>query len=327
MTAARPDAIVIAKANCGVPTVHGDHIHYSGTPELMADYVRLAIDAGARIIGGCCGTSPAHLAAMRAALDAHVKAARPTREEVVARDRPTIWWRRRSARSARNGRASRAARARGRAARRACRRGTQLGPLHHAAAAARRGALRGGPRDHRAQCRDPPPGDRHRFQGAPARAPRSSRSAGCDVDGWRVRFPRGLARKLVATAPREFTQHARNPARSVPIGGKATVFAPVYGSPFVHDLDQRPPLRHHRGFPQFREARLPEPLHPPLGRHGLRAGRPAGQQAPSRDGLCAYALVRQTLYGLGHPSRARRGHGADVGDPLRRGIRRATTRW
>src|SRR4051812_19449853 len=42
MTAARPDAIVIAKANCGVPTVHGDHVDYSGTPELMADYVRLA---------------------------------------------------------------------------------------------------------------------------------------------------------------------------------------------------------------------------------------------------------------------------------------------
>src|SRR4029078_11531363 len=73
MTAARPDAIVIAKANCGVPTVHGDHVAYSGTPELMADYVRLAVDAGARIIGGCCGTSPTHLAAMRAALDEHVK--------------------------------------------------------------------------------------------------------------------------------------------------------------------------------------------------------------------------------------------------------------
>ena len=51
---------------------------------------RLAIDAGARIIGGCCGTSPVHLAAMRAALDAHVKAARPTREEVVARIGPLV---------------------------------------------------------------------------------------------------------------------------------------------------------------------------------------------------------------------------------------------
>jgi trimethylamine--corrinoid protein Co-methyltransferase len=64
------------------------------------------------------------------------------------------------------------------------------------------------------------------------------RDAGCDIDGNRVRFPRGLARQLCATVPREFTQYARNPARSVPVGGKATVFAPVYGSPFVHDLDQ-----------------------------------------------------------------------------------------
>ena len=64
------------------------------------------------------------------------------------------------------------------------------------------------------------------------------RGAGCDVAGSRVRFPRGLARQLVATAPREYVQHARNPDRSVRIGGDALVFAPVYGSPFVHDLDK-----------------------------------------------------------------------------------------
>ena len=61
--------------------------------------------------------------------------------------------------------------------------------------------------------------------------------AGADVDGSRVRFPRGLARKLVSSAPSVYTQHARNPANSVQIGGDATVFAPNYGSPFVHDLD------------------------------------------------------------------------------------------
>ena len=65
------------------------------------------------------------------------------------------------------------------------------------------------------------------------------RAAGCDVRGERVHFPRGLARKLVqATAPREFTQYARNPAHNVVIGGKNTVFAPAYGSPFVRDLDR-----------------------------------------------------------------------------------------
>jgi trimethylamine--corrinoid protein Co-methyltransferase len=65
------------------------------------------------------------------------------------------------------------------------------------------------------------------------------RAAGADVTGERVRIPRGLCRTLVqASAPREFTQHARNPERSVVIGGKNTVFAPAYGSPFVRNLDE-----------------------------------------------------------------------------------------
>ncbi len=51
-----------------------------------------------------------------------------------------------------------------------------------------------------------------------------------------MHFPRGLARELCKTAPSEFTQHARNPERSVVIGGNNTVFAPVYGPPFVRDL-------------------------------------------------------------------------------------------
>jgi len=63
------------------------------------------------------------------------------------------------------------------------------------------------------------------------------RGAGCDVRGSRVHFPRGLARQLCATAPSSFTQHARNPARSVEIGGNNMVFAPVYGPPFVRDLN------------------------------------------------------------------------------------------
>ena len=65
------------------------------------------------------------------------------------------------------------------------------------------------------------------------------RDAGADVDGHRVRFPRGLCRSLIqATAPAEYTQHARNPARTTIIGGDRTVLAPAYGSPFVRDLDQ-----------------------------------------------------------------------------------------
>ena len=62
------------------------------------------------------------------------------------------------------------------------------------------------------------------------------RDAGAEVDGERVRMPRGLCRKLLETVPESFIQHARNPARSVQIGGNATVFAPVYGPPFVSGL-------------------------------------------------------------------------------------------
>src|SRR6188472_1249124 len=62
--------------------------------------------------------------------------------------------------------------------------------------------------------------------------------AGCDVDGERVRFPRGLARQLIqATAPREFDQYSRSPSTTVHLGGTATVLAPAYGSPFVRDFD------------------------------------------------------------------------------------------
>jgi 5-methyltetrahydrofolate--homocysteine methyltransferase len=84
MTAAEPDAVIVCKANAGIPVVHGEHVHYSGSPELMGRYAGLAIDAGARIIGGCCGTKPEHLKAMRAAIDAHQKGPRPTLEDIVA---------------------------------------------------------------------------------------------------------------------------------------------------------------------------------------------------------------------------------------------------
>ncbi len=64
------------------------------------------------------------------------------------------------------------------------------------------------------------------------------RQAGAKVDGMRVRFEPGHLREILRTAPAQFTQHARNPARSVQIGGDNVVFAPAYGSPFVMDLDR-----------------------------------------------------------------------------------------
>ena len=63
------------------------------------------------------------------------------------------------------------------------------------------------------------------------------RRAGAQIDGLRVRFPHGLLREVLKTAPAEFTQHARNPANSVRIGGRNVVFSPAYGSPFVMDMD------------------------------------------------------------------------------------------
>ncbi len=64
------------------------------------------------------------------------------------------------------------------------------------------------------------------------------RAGGVEVEGVTARFPDGLARQLCATIPSEFTQVARNPDRSVRIGGRNQVFAPAYGSPFIYDLEK-----------------------------------------------------------------------------------------
>ena len=83
--AAHDDDLLVAKANCGIPEFVDGAIRYGGTPELMADYACLAVDAGARIIGGCCGTTPDVVRAMRDALDAHERGDRPTLETVEQR--------------------------------------------------------------------------------------------------------------------------------------------------------------------------------------------------------------------------------------------------
>jgi 5-methyltetrahydrofolate--homocysteine methyltransferase len=88
MTAAKPEATVIVKGNCGIPEFRGSEIHYSGTPPLMAEYARLAADAGAKIIGGCCGTTCGHLAAMRVALDEHSLRERPSLDVIIERIGP-----------------------------------------------------------------------------------------------------------------------------------------------------------------------------------------------------------------------------------------------
>jgi 5-methyltetrahydrofolate--homocysteine methyltransferase len=84
MTAKAAGIAIIAKANAGIPQFIGTTIHYSGTPELMANYAGLALDSGAQIVGGCCGTGFGHLSAMRHAVDAHHAGARPDEAKVVA---------------------------------------------------------------------------------------------------------------------------------------------------------------------------------------------------------------------------------------------------
>ncbi len=74
---------IIAKGNAGIPKYVEGHIHYDGTPDLMADYAVLARDSGATIIGGCCGTTPEHLEKMRAALDERPRGARPTLDQIT----------------------------------------------------------------------------------------------------------------------------------------------------------------------------------------------------------------------------------------------------
>lgn len=82
---ATADAILVAKANCGIPQWHGGELHYDGTPELMAEYAVLAREAGARIIGGCCGTTAEHVRAMRAALDTRAHGEVPALATIQAR--------------------------------------------------------------------------------------------------------------------------------------------------------------------------------------------------------------------------------------------------
>src|SRR6202521_2755178 len=84
-TASDPSAVLVAKANCGIPQFVNGEIRFNGTPELMAQYACLSLDSGARIIGGCCGTTPEHLRVMRQALESHVRGPKPDLEAIESR--------------------------------------------------------------------------------------------------------------------------------------------------------------------------------------------------------------------------------------------------
>ncbi len=82
-TAAAGD-VITAKGNCGIPEYRDGQIAYTGSPEIMREYARMARDAGARIIGGCCGTTDIHVKAMADALRDYVPGTAPDRERIEA---------------------------------------------------------------------------------------------------------------------------------------------------------------------------------------------------------------------------------------------------
>ena len=144
------------------------------------------------------------------------------------------------------------------------------------------------------------------FRGDPD-ALRLFREAGADVTGERVRFPRGLARSIVqASAPREYTQYARNPERSVRIGGDATVFAPSYGTPFVRDLDNG---RRYGTIEDFRNFVKLAYMSPHLHHSGGTVCEPVDVPVHKRHLDMVYAHMRYSdkpfMGSVTHPDRAR----------------------
>ncbi len=83
-----PDLILISKANAGMPEWHGAELHYSGSPDVMAAHAHRQRDAGVQIIGGCCGSSPEHVALMRKVLDGVVPVPEVEFEVAVVRQVP-----------------------------------------------------------------------------------------------------------------------------------------------------------------------------------------------------------------------------------------------
>ena len=78
-----PELPIISKGNAGIPKFLDGEIHYDGTPELMSEYAILARDSGAKIIGGCCGTTPDHLKAMKFALETRPTSEKPSLTKIV----------------------------------------------------------------------------------------------------------------------------------------------------------------------------------------------------------------------------------------------------
>ncbi len=127
------------------------------------------------------------------------------------------------------------------------------------------------------------------------------KEAGADVSGTRVRIDRAFLMELVSKTPSEFTINARNPERSVRVGGKNTIFVPMYGAPYVRDLDNKR---------RYGIAGRPQQF-PQAGLHGagaafvqldhLRADGRAGAQTASAHHPFGAKAFRQAVHGRRSP--------------------------
>jgi trimethylamine---corrinoid protein Co-methyltransferase len=249
---------IIAKANAGIPTVRGDRTDYSGTPALMADYAQLALNAGARIVGGCCGTSPEHLAAMRHALDVHAPGARPQLERITALLGQLV-----SPPAAANAAAERRAERARPTEVPASTEAEAVTPVSDGPVARRRSRTQRSA----ALVIEPVPARienpwspvevltaaqverivdaAHRvleeggleIRGQAARDLFRKHGALVDDETMMVRIGRDIVEACCKTAPERFVLHARNPGRHMHVGGNVVNFGPVSGAPHITDLD------------------------------------------------------------------------------------------
>ncbi len=132
------------------------------------------------------------------------------------------------------------------------------------------------------------------------------RDAGADVKGTRVRFPKGLPRSIIQkSAPKEYIQHARNPERNVKIGGDATVFAPVYGPPFIRTLEEG---RRYATIEDFRNFVKLTYLTPALHHSGGTVCEPVDLPVNKRHLDMVYSHIKYSdkpfMGSVTHPSRA-----------------------
>ena len=144
------------------------------------------------------------------------------------------------------------------------------------------------------------------FRGDPD-ALRTLKDGGADIDGERVRFPRGLCRSIIqASAPRQFTQYARNPANHVELGGPHIVLAPNYGSPFVRDLDNG---RRYGTIEDFRNFVKLAYMSPHLHHSGGTVCEPVDVPVNKRHLDMVYSHIRYSdkpfMGSVTHPDRAR----------------------